>query len=59
MRFVIDVDGTVKKSSDAGSEAPDAALRACVIEAFRALQFPPPEGGTVTVTYPVMFTPGE
>ncbi len=44
VQFVIDVDGTVKKPRDAGSETPDAALRACVIEAFRALQFPPPEG---------------
>jgi TonB family protein len=58
VQFVIDVDGTVKKPRDGGSETPDAALRTCVVEAFRALQFPPPEGGTVTVTYPILFSPG-
>ena len=59
VHFVIDVDGTVKKPRDGGSDTPDTALRACVVEAFRALQFPPPEGGTVTVTYPVLFSPGD
>jgi hypothetical protein len=25
---------------------------------FRKLSFPPPEGGVVTVTYPIVFAPG-
>ena len=36
---------------------PDARVTACTIEAFRKLAFPAPEGGIVTVTYPIMFAP--
>jgi hypothetical protein len=37
---------------------PDAQVRACVVKGFEKLVFPPPEGGIVTVTYPIMFSPG-
>jgi hypothetical protein len=37
---------------------PDAQVRACVAKVFEKLVFPPPEGGIVTVTYPIMFSPG-
>jgi hypothetical protein len=37
---------------------PDTQVSACVVAAFRKLSFPPPDGGIVTVTYPIMFAPG-
>ncbi|APR78881.1 Hypothetical protein A7982_04228 [Minicystis rosea] len=58
VRFVIEVNGKVRKSENAGSDMPDSETVACVVKAFRELTFPPPDGGTVTVTYPVMFAPG-
>jgi hypothetical protein len=30
----------------------------CVISAYYGLSFPQPEGGIVTVVYPIMFSPG-
>jgi hypothetical protein len=58
VRFVIDIDGTVKQPRDAGSDHADYGVIACVADAFRELRFPPPEGGTVTVSYPILFSPG-
>jgi type IV secretory pathway VirB10-like protein len=58
VRFVIDIDGSVKQPRDAGSDHADASVTACVVEAFREIRFPPPEGGTVMVTYPILFSPG-
>jgi hypothetical protein len=71
--FVIARDGSVRDVRDAerepdpfGWEAPgapvtpvlpDAQVRACVVAGFRKLAFPAPEGGFVTVTYPIMFSP--
>jgi hypothetical protein len=31
----------------------------CVIRAYYGLSFPQPEGGIVTVVYPIMFSPGD
>jgi hypothetical protein len=58
VRFIIDIDGSVKQPRDAGSDHADAGVTACVVEAFREVRFPPPEGGTVAVTYPILFSPG-
>jgi hypothetical protein len=58
VRFVIERDGSVQHSSNAGSELPDAEAVKCVITKFLALKFPPPDGGIVTVVYPIMFSPG-
>lgn len=57
-RFVITRDGSVTEAHDAGSDLPDAEVTQCVIDAFSTLQFPQPEGGIVTVTYPIKFSPG-
>jgi hypothetical protein len=35
----------------------DAAVVGCVVDHYRTLRFPPPEGGEVTVVYPIMFSP--
>lgn len=57
--FVIGRDGAVSSVGDAGSDLPDAGVQACVRRAFYGLSFPQPEGGIVTVTYPIVFNPIE
>jgi tetratricopeptide (TPR) repeat protein len=58
-KFVIDRSGAVSSSQDGGSDLPDKGVVACVVGAFRNLSFPQPEGGIVTVVYPVIFAPGD
>lgn len=57
VRFVIDRTGAATVAGNGGSDLPDASVVACVVSAFRGLRFPEPEGGIVTVVYPLMFTP--
>jgi hypothetical protein len=57
-RFVIGRDGAVASAVDGGSDLPDARVAACVVRAFSGVSFPQPEGGIVTVTYPIRFSPG-
>lgn len=56
-RFVIGRDGAVSNVSSSG-DLPDANVKSCVASAFYGLSFPSPEGGIVTVSYPIMLTPG-
>jgi hypothetical protein len=56
--FVIGRDGKVSQSRDDGSTLPDPDVVACVVAGFRKLSFPQPEGGIVTVVYPIQFSPG-
>ena len=58
VRFVIGKDGSVGSVSDAGSDLPDPATKKCLLAAFSGLSFPQPEGGIVTVVYPLVFNPG-
>jgi len=58
VRFVIGRDGLVRSARDAGSDVPDKRIVDCVVRAVRQLKFPAPEGGPVTVVYPIMFAPG-
>ena len=58
VRFVIGLDGAVTSVTDGGSDLPDQQVVACVVRSFSRVQFPPPNGGTVTVTYPIMFNTG-
>ena len=37
---------------------PDAKVVECIMAEYRKLRFPEPEGGIVTVVYPIMFSPG-
>ncbi|MBW2458754.1 MAG: AgmX/PglI C-terminal domain-containing protein [Deltaproteobacteria bacterium] len=55
--FIIGRDGTVS-GVGGGGDLPDASVVGCVAGAFSALTFPQPEGGIVTVRYPIVFTPG-
>jgi hypothetical protein len=59
VRFVIGRDGAVSNVSNGGSDLPDAAVVSCTIRAYYGLSFPQPEGGIVTVVYPIMFSPGD
>jgi pSer/pThr/pTyr-binding forkhead associated (FHA) protein len=58
VRFVIGRDGSVSNVGNGGSDLPDPAVVQCVIRAYYGLSFPQPEGGIVTVVYPIMFSPG-
>lgn len=55
-RFVIGRDGAVSNVSASG-DLPDSQVRSCVASAFYGLSFPTPEGGIVTVSYPILLTP--
>ncbi len=58
-KFVIGSDGSVSGVQDGGSDLPDQVTTKCVIDGFKKLLFPQPEGGVVTVLLPLIFTPGE
>lgn len=58
VRFVISRDGAVTNASNGGSDLPDSGVVSCTVSAFYGLSFPKPEGGIVTVVYPIMFSPG-
>jgi len=59
VRFVIARDGKVSNAAlGPGSTLPDAQAAECVVKAFYGLVFPTPEGGIVTVVYPIMLSPG-
>ncbi|MBI4956955.1 MAG: AgmX/PglI C-terminal domain-containing protein, partial [Myxococcales bacterium] len=57
VNFVIGRDGRVSNVS-AGGDIPDPSVPSCVSRQFYGLSFPQPEGGIVTVAYPIVFTPG-
>jgi hypothetical protein len=55
VKFVIARTGEVATAADSGSDLPDQATVACVVRGFKNLTFPEPEGGIVTVTFPLVF----
>ncbi len=55
IRFVIGRDGAVGAAHDAGSTLGNPRAIRCIENAFKALSFPVPEGGPVTVVYPILF----
>ncbi|WP_437989659.1 AgmX/PglI C-terminal domain-containing protein [Sorangium sp. So ce145] len=57
VRFTIDPRGALVNARDGGSDLPDSASVSCVVRAFRDLTFPAPEGGSVDVVYPLLFSP--
>ncbi|HEX2870482.1 MAG TPA: AgmX/PglI C-terminal domain-containing protein, partial [Polyangiaceae bacterium] len=57
-RFVIGREGAVSNVANGGSDLPDSGVTSCVLSAFYGLNFPQPEGGIVTVVYPINFDPG-
>lgn len=60
VKFTIDAKGTVSSASASDTTISDAEMVSCVVTAVRGLSFPQPEnGGTVVVTYPFHFSPGD
>jgi hypothetical protein len=59
VRFVIGRDGVTSNVGNGGSDLPDSAVVGCVVRQFKNFEFPQPEGGIVTVVFPIMFTPGD
>lgn len=57
VRFAIDDDGAVSHVVDAGGDLPDEDVTQCLIQGFRALRFPAPSGGSMTVQYPIVLRP--
>lgn len=58
VRFLISSQGTVSRAVSSGSALPDSGVVECVTRGFYGLSFPKPEQGSVSVTYPLMFSPG-
>ena len=57
VKFVIDREGQVALASPwTDSTIGDAAVAQCVTRAYQSMTFPKPEGGIVTVVYPIVFT---
>ncbi|HEX2878083.1 MAG TPA: AgmX/PglI C-terminal domain-containing protein, partial [Polyangiaceae bacterium] len=71
-KFVIESDGKVRKVTwlprpkkktsprpdSPGTTLPDRKVIDCIINGYKSLEFPQPEGGIVTVVYPIRFSPG-
>jgi len=57
VRFVVGRDGSVANVQRGDSDLPDSGVVGCVVSAYYGLSFPRPEGGIVTVVYPIMFQP--
>ena len=57
VRFVIARDGSVNHVASDHSTLLDSEVLRCVVEEFNQLRFPKPDGGIVTVVYPLMLTP--
>jgi hypothetical protein len=58
VRFVINAEGRVTLPQIAENSLPDCGAARCVRDNFPALVFPKPEGGIITVVYPIRFAPG-
>jgi hypothetical protein len=59
LRFVIQLDGSVGNADVSPDSAPrDESLEGCLLAAVKQLRFPAPEGGIVTVVYPIVLSPG-
>jgi beta-lactamase regulating signal transducer with metallopeptidase domain len=55
--YVIGLDGTTSQAADKESTMPDKDVVACIVRGFGNISYPKPEGGVVTVVYPVQFSP--
>ncbi len=58
MRFVIGLDGNAADVEINANDLPDCAVARCIRDVFKPMRFPKPEGGIVTVQYPIMLEPG-
>lgn len=58
IRFVIERDGKVSSTRVADCTLPDCEVARCVRDELKSLTFPEPEGGVVSLVYPLMLEPG-
>ena len=59
LRFVIALDGHVSKANATDATTmPDQVVVSCIADSLHGLVFPQPEGGIVTVVYPIELSPG-
>lgn len=58
MRFAIEEDGKTSDVTVSDNELADCVAVECVRSVFGTLEFPPPEGGVITVQYPLTLEPG-
>lgn len=58
IRFVIERDGHVSHPYIQGNEIPDCRVAQCIRQEMTKSLFPKPEGGIVTVVYPIQLAPG-
>jgi hypothetical protein len=58
VRFVISESGRVASAEDDASTLPSADVIGCILAVYRTLSFPEPDGGKVTVIYPINFDVG-
>jgi hypothetical protein len=59
VRFTIDRDGSVSRSDVADSTQVGERVGACIARSMYALSFPVADGGTVSVLYPFVLSPGD
>jgi len=57
VRFIITRDGSVPHVAVGGSTLLDTEVIRCVVREFYQMHFPPPNGGTVSVVYPLKLSP--
>jgi len=57
--FAIAVDGTVDDLRVADNSMPDCGVVRCMRDVMAQSQFPPPQGGSVSVSYPLTFAPAQ
>ena len=57
-RLIIGEDGAVSQVHPECTNMPDPSVVQCMVTEFETVHFPEPEGGTITVVYPIVFTPG-
>ncbi|MCA9629644.1 MAG: AgmX/PglI C-terminal domain-containing protein [Myxococcales bacterium] len=57
--FVIDREGLVSNATTnpKTTDLSDEQVSKCIVQRFYELRFPAPEGGLVTVRYPMVFSP--
>lgn len=60
LRFTIDAQGAVSSAAVGDTTIADADMATCLVAVMRKMSFPAPEnGGTMVVTYPLNFAPGD
>lgn len=56
VKFVIDHEGAVSVAMLESTDLADPSVADCVVKRYTQMSFPNPEGGIVTVVYPIVFT---